>query len=165
MDLFNILLKTFYWCNPLCGWVHFFFFSWNVKSMSSLGYKLSWPLAHLPKFLLCFYQEWSRMSYKGDCPAVYSFDLIFAKELRFEKCSYSSEVLLYFLSSLFGGVPIQYSQILVIFFPWFGSSLSFQLFLFSHLIQGLWHIFLCQIPFLHPSCIFILSLSWSPVLF
>ena len=78
-----------------------------------------------------------------------------------------SSFFLFFLRFLiFDSVHFQYSQILAIFFFsfWFFPNLAvlFLLsFVFFHFSLWAWHIFLCQISFLYPGCIFLLLLSVS----
>ena len=74
-------------------------------SLSSLGCKALFIViiffclfVHLSEFLSCPFLEWSRVSYKEDCPGFYSFDEISAAEFGFEKLSHSSEVFLLIFS-------------------------------------------------------------------
>ena len=57
-----------------------------VPGMSGLKHRHQFPrsMDHLSEFFLCLILEGSRVSYKGDCASVYSFDEISAVEFSFE---------------------------------------------------------------------------------
>ena len=74
-------------------------------------HEFSCSLACLLKFFPRRFQEWSRVSYKGNSPGVYLFDEIPAGELGFDKFSHSSKIPFIYIFSfihLFDGVCFQY---------------------------------------------------------
>ena len=105
-------------------------------------------LIHLSKSVSCRFKEWSRVSYKDNCPRVYFTDGISAAELRFEKFPNFSEVffscffpLRYFMVSV-SNTPkhLQFffsPRVLILF--WFGGSIPSVICLFPVFLMSIAH--------------------------
>ena len=158
------------------------FFYWHIMSVSAIsGFKglvcchqLPCPLIHLSECFPCPFYEWSLISYKGDCPGVYSFLWYFYCWIRFQEAfSFVRKIIfLFFLSSPFAWrcpIPVIPSTcnfpFLQSFFFFVNLAVLFlPLFVFFHFSPWARHIFLIKILFLYPEWIFLLFLSEPPLL-
>ena len=114
---------------------------------------LSWSLVYLWNFFPYLFQELSRISLRGP-PRFLSlwWDSYYRSWFR-EAFSFVLFFSFFFHLRLFDGVHYSYIHV-IFFFYWHFDSLLFSFLFLSFPLWLAWHIFLCQIPFLYPDCIF-----------
>ena len=128
-------------------------------------------MIHLLKFFPRPFQEGSRVSYKENSPGGNPFDETPVADFGFEKLSRLSEIIFcdFFPSPLVWWcrpIPIfpstcKFSSLGAFLFFLGFAVLFLSLFIFFLFSLWTWHIFLSQIPFLYPDCVFLLSSCFS----
>ena len=156
LDTYSLSM-SFFGCNALCVIISFLVLWFICLSSSFVHFKKG------PEYLL-----------NSDIPAVYHFYEISAADFSFDKFSRSPEILFSFfsVSSRFVWrcpLPIFQSTCNFLFLQAFWLFLDFfysfhYLSIFNFSLWG-WHIFLCQIPFQCPGCIFLLFVPVSNSIF